>query len=397
MRVLFCSVDSPGFLYPLTGLALELRKRGAEVAFTTARSVGATLSLVGIERLPRGKRDGHSFGLNTWADPLRTAVDVKHVQHAMQAFAPDLLVTHQLCQAPLLVREMQQVPVAVMGLFSYLWPVQRSEGVAAIEKIRRWRVAEGTRILSEARELFRLPTREPDLTPLLGDLFMLRTIPELDSELHALPGGVHAVGPCLWEPGHTADAWDALRARFPRPDAPVVYAQQGRTFRSPGFWPHLVEGLANESVQVVASTGRMDQPVGDLPPNFLTDLHIPQGLVMPHAQVVVSVGTTTAVLGALAHGLPSVVVPGGGETRDNADKLVAAGCALSLQADGLTAQALHAALDQAVTDAAMLHRCQSLQEVLIRAGTFDTAAGLVEGLAGGRSEITRDISSFAAA
>ncbi len=401
MRVLLCSFDSPGHLFPLVGLALELRRRGHELAFASGVPARSTLDSAGIEWIPRRIEEGDSFELTTWGIPLRTAIDVKHVEHAIGRYAPDLLVTHQLCQAPILVRERQQIPLAVMGLFSYLWPVGQPvspERFASREPTRQWRLNDATRVLNEARELFRLPALEADAddSPLLGDLFMVRTVPELEPELEALPARVHTVGPCLWEQPRADDAWEALRGRFPQPEAPLLYCQQGRTFRSPGFWTQLVEALADRPVQVVASTGRMDQPVGDLPPNFLVDGHVPQGLVMPHARAVVSCGTTTAALGALYHGLPSVLVPGGGETPDNTEKLVAAGCALSLQAEGLTAEALRGAIEQVAHDGEMRRRCRSMQSALARIGTFDVAAGLVEQLAAGRGRVHREAPALAA-
>lgn len=386
MRILFCSFDSPGHLFPLVGLALEMRSRGHEVAFACGLPARATLEPLGIERIPRGAEDGDSFGLRTWFDPVRTAIDVKHVEHAVRRFGPDLLVTQQLCQAPILVRERQRIPVVVMGMFPYLWPVGRPVSparFAACEPTRRWRLQDMIRILNQARELFRMPALEADASdfPLLGDLFMLRTVPALEPELEALPARVHAVGPCLWEPPRPADAWETLRGRFADPEAPVLYVQQGRTFKGPGFWAHLVEGLADGPVQVVASTGRMDQPASGLPANFVADRHVPQGLVMPHARAVVSGGTTTVTLGALAHGLPGVVVPGGGETPDNAERLAAAGCALSVEAEGLTAGAMRLAVEQVMGDDEMRRRCRRMQRALAPAGGFDRAAGLVERLA----------------
>jgi len=215
------------------------------VAFAAGLPARATLEPLGIERITRGTGDGGSFELTTWFVPLRTAIDVKHVERAVRQFTPDVLVTQQLCQAPLIVGERQRIPVAVMGLFSYLWPVGQRvspERFAACEPTRRWRLSDATRILNEARELFRLPALEADASdsPLLGDLFLLRTVPELEPELQALPARVHTVGPCLWEPPRAEDAWDAIRGRFAEPEAPLLYVQQGRTFRSPGFWKQLV-------------------------------------------------------------------------------------------------------------------------------------------------------------
>jgi UDP:flavonoid glycosyltransferase YjiC (YdhE family) len=279
---------------------------------------------------------------------------------------------------------MEGIPVAVMGLFSYLWPVAYVADparFAVLQPTREWRIRDAVQILNQARELFQLPAAE-GVASLLGDVFMLRTAPALESEREALPANVHPVGACLWEPPCAPGAWEALRDRFPDPDTPVVYAQQGRTFRGPGFWARLMEDVADQPVQVVASTARMDQPVGDLPANVLVDAHVPQGLVLPHAAAVVSGGTTTAVLGALAHGLPAVVVPGGGETADNAERLAATGCALCLRPEELGPGTLRDALGQVVQDGVMRHRCRNMQTALAQMGTFGLAAGLVESLAG---------------
>ena len=383
MKALFCSFDSPGYLFPLAGLALELRRRGHEVAFATGLPARDTLAAEGLERIERTAHEGASFQVQRWFDPVATAIDVKHVEHAIGRFAPDVLVTHPLCQAPLLARERRGVPVAVLGLFSYLWP---GDPAAPDDATRRWRATEGIASLNAARAAFRMPPLPVDgaRLPQLGDLFMLRTVPELEPELAAYPAEVRAVGPCLWEPARDeAGAWEALRARFARPEAPLVYAQPGRTFAGPGFWPQMLEAMAGEPAQVVASVGRMDSDAGDPPPNVLAEAHVPQGLVMPHAGAVVSGGTTSVVLAALAHGLPHVIVAGGGETTDNARKLSDAGLALHLPAEGLTPPILRDALARALADAPLRARCHGARRALARMDGFGIAAELVEQLAEG--------------
>ncbi len=396
MRFLFCSFESTGFLYPMVGLALELRGRGHQVAFASGLTTRELLDRVGIERVPRGTREGESFRLRNWGLPVNTAIDVKHAEHAVERFAPDALVTHQLCQAPLLVRERQKVPVGVVGMFSYLWPPAVASIPAIfseeVEAIRRWRLDDTIRIFNGARELFRMPAVLPspvDL-PLLGDLFMLRTVPELEPELGCLPPQVHAVGPCLWEPGVDEDAtWATFRSEFAEPDAPVLYVQQGRTFGGASFWRQLVDDLADCPVQVVAATGRMDEDPGPVPPNFLVRDYVPQGLVLRHARAVVCGGHTSAVLATLSHGLPSVVVPTGGETPDVAEKLVRAGCALSIPADGLTAGALRAAVGEVLDGSALLDGCRRARRALARAASFGPAARLVERLGATGASVDR--------
>jgi UDP:flavonoid glycosyltransferase YjiC (YdhE family) len=387
MRLLFCSFDSPGHLFPLVGLTRELQRRGHTVAFATGEPARAALSAAGIDRIPRGVEDGPSFRVNVHHQPLAIAVDVKHVEHAIREFAPDALVTHQLAHAPLMVRERTGIPVAVMGLSTYLWSWSREPhgaGASGLERTRRWRIGSDTAIVDEARKLFRMPPLAidgPDL-PFLGDLFMLRTVPELTPELPELPPQVHAVGACPWEPPRDEpDAWSTLRARFALPDAPLLYVQHGRTFGGPGFWSPLARALADQPVQVVAAVGRMDQEMERVPDNFTVLDHVPQGLVLPHARAVVCGGHTSAVLGALTHAVPSVIVPSGGETQDNAHKVADAGCGIRIGDESLGAETMREAVAAAMAGGELARNCARIQQAFARSAPFEDAADLVEQLA----------------
>lgn len=393
MRILFCSHDSPGHLFPLVGLALALRRRGHTVAFATSDKMQPMLDAAEIERIPRADTDGSSFRLGRWGWPIPTAVDVKHTEYAAKRFGPDLLVSHQLCQAPLLVRERQGLSLVVMGLFPYLWPVAGPASpplYEALHATRAWRLQDMVRVLNEARALFRLPPVEagdPMAHPLLGDRFLLRSVPALEPELDALPPAVRLVGPCLWEPEQdSAAAWGALRDELPAGDAPLVYVQHGRSFDLPGFWTQLVEALGGEAVRVVASVGRMDRKTGPLPDNFLVRDHVSQGLVLPHAQAAVSSGNTSVVLGALAHGLPSVVLPGGGETADNATKLELLGYGVRMEQEGLEADRLREAVFGVLEPGGVALRTREAQRATDAWMTFAAAADEVEAVgAGARS------------
>jgi UDP:flavonoid glycosyltransferase YjiC (YdhE family) len=392
MRCLFCSFASPGYLFPLVGLARELVRRGHVVAFATGPEGAEVLEAAGVRRIARGEPDGRSFQVATWGNPVATAVDVKHAEHAVSVFAPDLLVSHQLCQAALLVRERTGLPLAVLGLFGYSWPSSdssaastafASEGAARLESTRRWRLGDNLRTLNEARALFRLsPVHvEGGEGPLLGDRFLLRTTAGLDPELPRLPARVHAAGACLWEPPEEeGDAWAPLRARLADPEAPLLYVQPGRTFGGPGFWPVLLEAVAGRPLQVVASVGRMDAPAGSLPPNVHAAPHVPQGLVLPRARAAVYAPTTSAVLAALAHAVPGIAVPSGSETPDNAARLAALGCALALEPEGLSAATLGDALSRVLNDGEMRSACRRARRALGDPGDFTLAADHVERL-----------------
>lgn len=392
MRLLFCSFGTPGFLFPLVGLARELRARGHEIAFASGHQSIPVLRAEGLRRIPRGENDGDSFHPSGWFTPVSCALDAKHLGIALAQHRPDVLVTHHLCLSALIAGERAGLPVAILGPFTYLYAPARPGGGAADAKTEtrlRWRLDDGIRSYNEVRRVFRM---EPvgaaaDDHALLGDLFMLRSIPQLERGFAWLPDKVRLVGPCTWEPAtgdgtpqSAAAAWAGLESELALPGAPIVYVNNGRSFGGPSFWPALVEGLADAPVQVVGSTGRMDAEAGPLPPNFLVRSHIPHDLVLPRAGAMAASSHTAAVIGSLMHGVPSVLFPHGVDTPDNAHRLVEAGCAVALDPGTLTPASAREAVERVLADAGMRRRCRTIRDVLHQAASFGPAADGVEEL-----------------
>ncbi|HLM68042.1 MAG TPA: nucleotide disphospho-sugar-binding domain-containing protein, partial [Longimicrobium sp.] len=100
-------------------------------------------------------------------------------------------------------------------------------------------------------------------------------------------------------------------------------------------------------------------------------------------------GHTTAVLGALTHGLPSILIPAGGETPDNAEKVVKLGCGVRLQGEAITADAARAAVDEVLAAAEPPRMCREVQQAFARTAPFQKAAELVEELANTRTRVDR--------
>jgi UDP:flavonoid glycosyltransferase YjiC (YdhE family) len=390
VRYLFCSFTTPGFLFPMAGLALELRGRGHDVAFVSGPSAKPWLDEAGLSRLTCGPDEDRTFDVRLWGHVAVAALGARQVEAAVGRFRPDVMVSHQLCEPAVLVRERQGVPLAVLGLASYLWPVARGYDLEAPPEVaarRQGHLTDNLRILNEARAMFRLPPVEAGAAdhPLLGDLFMLRTVPALEPQLDDYPAQVHAVGACLWEPPRDdAAAWAALRARFALPDAPLLYVQPGRGFGGPGFWPLLVEALRGEPVQVVASTARMDTALGEVPRNFVADGHVLQGPVLRRADAAAS-GSTTAILGAAACGVPSLVLPVSGERVTLTHLVESAGFGARVDA-AVDAEELLYAVRRVMASEALLRGARRAQAALAELDGFGAAADLVErlGREGGR-------------
>jgi UDP:flavonoid glycosyltransferase YjiC (YdhE family) len=103
--------------------------------------------------------------------------------------------------------------------------------------------------------------------------------------------------------------------------------------------------------------------------------------VLPHCDVVVSHGGSGSVIGALAHGLPSVLIPLGADQPYNADRCAALGVALVLDAVSVTPESLRAALRTVLADPAYRRNAERLRDEIAALPEPAQIIGLLERLA----------------
>jgi UDP:flavonoid glycosyltransferase YjiC (YdhE family) len=394
MRYLFCSLNNFGFLFSSMGIADALRRRGHEVIFVTDLKMAEVLERAGFQRIPRGESDGPSFLVEFSGHPVDTLRQVRHVEWALKRFPADVIVTQQLALGPYIAGERKGVPVATVGLGSYLWPGRLPPNAAGNREwlVRRYR---GFYLAYDlVREMLGMERHHHSFekSPIVGELFLLRSVPELEGSVDDLPPQVHCVGDCLWEPPSAPDfPLEAWLASARESGEPLIYVQPGRSFERRAFWASLVEALSGQPVRVVASIGRMDGDIGNVPPNFFVRSHVAQSAVLPHARAIVTNATTTSVLGALTHGLPMLMIPGGGgaEQEDLTDRCVRARVGIripdtraepTLLLRGIKALLNH---DEPRTAAARLQACFQ------QAGGHSLTADLLEELGRQRAPILR--------
>lgn len=392
MNVLFCSLASHGFIYPAIGIALELKARGHTPIFVTGDGYEGLLREMQIERIPCGDNDRASFQLERWHHSPSIAMQVKHIEYALKRFTPDVLVTQPLSLGAFIVGERTRLPVAVVGLLTHLWPVSEviNPQESKAEALLLWRHNDMLRYYNDARTLFKLPPSAADHrdSPLLGDLFMLQSVPELGVDIDRFPLHVHLVGSCLWEP----PADDALRSWVTTAAGtgePIIYVQHGRSFNFPSFWPHVKEVFGERPFHVAAAIGRFGPDTGPTPSRFFVRDHLCQGAVLPHARVVISGGNTTAVLGALTHGIPSLLLPAASEQTDVAEQIARAGAGISLPVGEATAAAVGQAVQELLDRPDYAARARALKQAFASIQGPERAALLIERLARSRARVTR--------
>ena len=134
---------------------------------------------------------------------------------------------------------------------------------------------------------------------------------------------------------------------------PVVYVTFGTLFNSNlDLFRLALEALADESFDVVMTVGRDQDPTGvaPFPANVRVEQFIPQAELLPSCRVVVHHGGAGTTFGALAYGVPQVILPQGADNYEHAAMCESAGTAIVLRPEALTRANLTAAVRSVVND-----------------------------------------------
>jgi UDP:flavonoid glycosyltransferase YjiC (YdhE family) len=383
VRLLIAALATPGFVFPLIAVAGELRARGHEVAFVTDRRFEETLRARGYRRIPRGpSADGASFAIASWGEPLSVAIQVRHVEHALSAFAPDAVLASQLALGPLIAGELHGVRVAVLASIVLPWRHAgraRSAGEGASDPA--WRYVELRANLERSRLAFGLaPAHEPyERSRLFGELTLLQGVAALQAPDERLPDPVRVVGSCMNDAAEARlDAADAEWLRGRRAAGRrTIYVHLGRSFDHASFWPAFVRWIAERDAAAVVCTERYDGTVGAAPPNVLLRERVSLAETLPLADAVVCGGHPTAVLGAARHALPVLAAYAGSGTENTAEAIARYGSAIALPVDDLSDDAFTGALDRLLAEPAYRERARRLQaEFAAHDGPAEAAAAV---------------------
>lgn len=111
-------------------------------------------------------------------------------------------------------------------------------------------------------------------------------------------------------------------------------------------------GLRELPVNVVVAAGPGTDPArfGPQPDHVLIEAYLPHALLLPSCQLVVSQGGAGIMFGALAHGLPQLILPQGADQFMNADAARRTGAALTLGPEDVSAGTVAAAATRLLSD-----------------------------------------------
>jgi UDP:flavonoid glycosyltransferase YjiC (YdhE family) len=177
----------------------------------------------------------------------------------------------------------------------------------------------------------------------------------------------------------------------PRPVVPEangrsVYVTLGTIFNgeSIDLFDRLLAGLADVPADVLVTVGRELDPavLGPQPGHVRVERYVPQGDVLPGCALVVSHGGSGSLMGALEHGLPSVLTPLGADQPHNAARAAELGLARVLDAATVTPAEVTAAVTAALQDEHARERARTVRAEIDALPGPDAVVPRLEALAG---------------
>jgi UDP:flavonoid glycosyltransferase YjiC (YdhE family) len=93
----------------------------------------------------------------------------------------------------------------------------------------------------------------------------------------------------------------------------------------------------------------------------LVERYVPHALLLPHCDLVVSQGGAGILLGALAHGVPQLVLPQGADQFANGAAVQRAGLGVTLEGEAVTSSAIADATQRLLTEPAFRTAASALR------------------------------------
>lgn len=387
-RFLFTFAGGSGHFDPLVPIARAAAVAGHTVAFAgqpamipaieaagftaiatagdTLRSTPERLPLLklDLEREDRDLREGFATRL------ARTRAAA--ILALCAEWQPDLLVCDEIDFGAMVAAERIGLPYATVLV------------IAAGSFVRRGVVGEPLNLL---RAEYGLPP-DPDLMMLSRYLVLSPIPPGFRDPAFPLPATAHSIRPL------TSAAVPDNRVpplKMSVNGAPTVYFTLGTVFHleSGDLFERVLTGLRDLPINVIATVGREIDPAefGPQPANIQVARYLPQAAVLPHCAAVVSHAGSGSVIGALAHGLPMVLIPMGADQPYNAARCAALGVARVLDAVEATPEAVRATVAAILADPTYRWAAGRLRDEIAAMPDPGQAVTLLERLAAERQPL----------
>lgn len=337
MRLLFTTFPAIGHLNTILPLARAARQAGHEVVVASGADLAPEITRHGFPAWEVGPTSAEAVAARV-AETGGPASDESFEGDLTAMFLPsaakravDLVPRAVRWRPDVVVHEVTEVAGAVAAAVTGARHVVHGLGVTPPAPMWEALFAPGlARLCAE----WEVPSLSRDL---LDEALYLDVFPPALRFAPPAWRRVTPIRPGIGEPapGETLPAaLDAL------PHARTVHLTLGTIFHeTPGVLEAAIAGLRELPYNLVVTTGPGTDPTvfGPQPPHVLLAPYLPHALLLPRCSLVVAHGGAGVLLGALAHGLPQLVLPQGADQFVNAELGARAGAALSLAPEEVSA------------------------------------------------------------
>jgi UDP:flavonoid glycosyltransferase YjiC (YdhE family) len=246
--------------------------------------------------------------------------------------------------------------------------------------------------LEELRAAWGLPP-DPTQTMLARYLFFSFDPPSLFEPARAVPPTTHHLRADVFDRSSGEALPDWLAADYARPLIYVTLGSEAPNIPSifPAVYHTLLAGLRNVDGTVVLTIGRNHDPakLGPQPEHIHVERYIPQSLLLPHCDLVVTHGGHNTVLAALQFGLPMVITPLFADQFDNAARCVDLGLAQTVVGAELTPEGVHTAVHAVLGDERYRTNARQVQSEIRALPPVEHGVRLLEQLVTERAMVSR--------
>jgi len=355
MRFLITMQPSEGHFHPLVPVADELRRAGHEVVFACGRPFCRLVQANGFRCHPAGL-DDFSFR-HARAEPM--VVDLLRICDLER---PHAILRDVAEFGGCIAAEYLGLPHASVQVGTHC-PPEPPWDLVGVE-------------LSRARAAFGLDG-EPTFAMLYRYLHLSSMPPSFQRLGGFRPATTQTVRPVVFDESGPESLPSWMGHLPPRP---VVYLSMGTVVNRPDVLQRLVVALRILPVTVIMTVGRDHDPAAfrPAPPNVHIERYIPQSLLFPRCDLVVTHGGYNTVLAALANGLPMVVVPIFSDQPENARRCEALGLARVVRGPLPPAEEIAQVASSVLSDPSYAYRANQVRREIEHLPGPDHAVALVE-------------------
>ncbi len=405
MRFLCSTFGSAGDVFPMLGLAIELRNRGHEVVFSTNEYFESHVKEHGLEFRPLGTRDeflnvarhpdlwhpvrGFGFIFNSICPVLRE----QYAMHCEFASRPNgVAIANALCFGANLAQETHRLPLITLhcqpaviwsdispptfpNLVGPLWwrrivfkvaerfIVDRIVG----KKLNRWRAELG------------LPPHSRTMRSWNSPFGVLAMFPNWYAEPQSdWPQPMMQTDFPLWN-HRAATPLSTEIADFLKVGTPPIAATPGSAnVQGERFFAAVVEACRRLNERAVLLTEFPEQLPHDLPKSMLAVRYVPLDQLLPHCKAFIHHGGIGSASQAMLAGIPQILMPMAHDQFDNAARIARLKLGGSISAPKFGAERLVRSLHFVLNSQDTSEACVAISRRLASRGGIKISADALE-------------------